>query len=94
MVKIIQKYVYQLIISLGLLLVAVYFAEGNMMSLPYFQVHSPKAVETQEISIFDANDGHYYVFLPSYAEMEQVTVSLPNHRRFSLGDTVLSDGMD
>ena len=58
MVKIIQKYVYQLIISLGLLLVAVYFAEGNMMSLPYFQVHSPKAVETQEISIFDANDGH------------------------------------
>ena len=94
MVKIIQKYVYQLIISLGLLLVAVYFAEGNMMSLPYFQVHSPKAVETQEISIFDANDGHYYVFLPSYAEMEQVTISLPNHRRFSLGDTVLSDGMD
>lgn len=92
--KIIQKYVYQLIISLGLLLVAVYFAEGKVMALPHFQVQSPKTAETQEISIFDADNGHFYVFLPSYAEMEQVTISLPNNRCFSLGDSVLSDGMD
>jgi hypothetical protein len=38
-------------------------------------------------------DGNCYVFLPSYASMDQVTVTIHGNRRCSLGDVVLHDGM-
>ena len=89
--KIIQRYFYLLLFSAVLLLAAAYGA-GVTDSPPCFLV--PGQTEPEAISIFDAGDGNYYVFLPSYADMTQVTISLSGKQRLSLDDTPLSDGMN
>ena len=89
-----QKYLYILLISAILLLVFIFIAQAADTALPCFQIQSPYYKEAEGISIFDAEDGTYYVFLPSYADMEHVTVSLPENKRYSLGVTNLVDGMN
>ena len=75
--KIIQKYLCLLALTLILVCAVVYSTPEAAEPLPCFAVQSPEGSRTQTISIFDAGDGNHYVFLPAYAEPEQVTVSLP-----------------
>ena len=43
--------------------------------------------------MYEAEDGNYYVFLPSYAELEELTVAMSSGQRISLGGVTLSNGM-
>ena len=73
-------------------LYGIYLTAASRADICSFSVSAPAG--TEEISVYDAGDGNLYVFLPAYAEMEQVTVSADPHRRITLGEVTLSDGMD
>lgn len=92
--KSIQQYVSVLFCTAILLFIAVYGANKTDIALPHFLIQSPDGSELKEVSIFDANDGNYYVFLPAYADMKRVSVSLSSDQCFSLNDIILSDGMN
>ena len=82
--KLIQKYLSVAAFTALLFCIAVYVSPKAPIPLPRFVVPGAEGSGTQDISIFDAGDGNYYVFLPSYAQMEQVTVSQPSYHHFSL----------
>ena len=48
---------------------------------------------TRDISIYDAGDGNCFVFLPSYADMDQVTIMAASERPVFLGEAELHSGM-
>ncbi len=48
--------------------------------------------DTKEISVFDGTDGIKYVFLPSYAKMEQVEVVLDKGKSIAIGGKILGNG--
>lgn len=45
------------------------------------------------ISIHESEDGTYYVFLPSYVDMDELKAEVPADMKVSLGDTSVADGM-
>ncbi|MBE6924357.1 MAG: hypothetical protein E7466_03855 [Ruminococcaceae bacterium] len=47
----------------------------------------------REISLYAGQDGVYYVFLPSYATMEDVSIAIPSGKEITLGGSKLIDGM-
>lgn len=62
------------------------------VSLPLsFSVASEAA--TEEIVCWKDAQSDYYVFLPGYGMLEDVTANLPDGQQISLGGTPLSDGM-
>lgn len=90
--KLIRKYLYWLLITAVFGCIILYCVHGTSDALPLkFRVTGPSAAE--EITLFDAQDGNCYVFLPSYADPEQVTVVLTSDREVRLGDVLLTDGM-
>ena len=89
-----QKYFYLIFFSIFLLFIAVFVASKADTTLPYFLIQSSDDATSKELFMYDAEDGNYYVFLPSYADMENVTVSYSSNTRISLDDIILSDGMD
>lgn len=89
--KIIQKYLCLILITVFLFLIAVYTTTMEDMPLLHFIVQGE--TEENRISLYDAKDGNYYVFLPSYADLNQVTVSLSFFHNFTLGNTKLENGM-
>ena len=91
--KLIKKYLYILLCSIVLLLLAVSIYDKENPLLPSFYIQIPNESIVNEISIFDANDGNYYVFLPSYADMERMKVSVPAGENICIGDKPLSDNM-
>lgn len=91
-VKIIQKFLCIAVFTLALLGVVLWLTPQPATPLPQFVIQAPDA-SAQKISIYDAGDGNYYVFLPSYARMEELTVSLPRFHDYALEETLLSDGM-
>lgn len=86
-----MKRVPVLLFSLVLLLGAAFVATKEAEIAPYFQFQSEYG--QQNISVFDAQDENYYVFLPSCSNLDQVRVMLPRGREFFLGDIRLSDKM-
>ena len=101
--KHLQKYIYVPFFVVVLILLSLFAVKNtdtqspaptSEILLPQFQIQNTDATKTETISLFDAKDGNYYVFLPSYANWDQITLSLPAENRFSLGNTVLSDGMN
>ena len=89
-----QKYLFVLVLTAALLGIAVCCSPRADRPLPRFAVQSPDGSQTQTISIHDANDGNYYIFLPSYAEQEQLIVSQTFGQHFSVNDTPLTEGMN
>ena len=92
--KRIWKYIYIPLFSVVLLLISVVCVKkADVLSTAFSTVLS-FYVGSEEIAVWDAEDGNYYVFLPSYADMEQVMLSSPEDKRITLGDTVLSGSMN
>ena len=54
----------------------------------------PAGDREEEISWWSEDSEHAYVFLPSYAELRDVSVILGNGIHAAIGNTALSDGMD
>lgn len=102
--KPIQKYAYLIVLSLFLLAVAIFVGvQADMprlqlfapvQSQPAFVVANPDGSETERITIYDAGDGNCYVFLPSYAALDRVSVVEGKGHSFSLGGEHLSDGLN
>ena len=91
--KIFQKYLWILAFTLGLLLVAAFPASDRSTPLPRFVIPGSEDAQDQVISIFDDEKGNYYVFLPSYTDLAQVTIQQISNQLYTLDETVLFNGM-
>ena len=80
-------------IALILLLIFSYIVAPSTMSSLQFYVTAQDGVSVEQVHVFNSKDGDVYVFLPSYAKMEQVMIGLNNAHRFVLNGLKLSDGM-
>ena len=85
------KNIYIIFATMVLLLGAAYVATKENAGPPYFQVQNELGL--QDISIYDAHDENYYVFLPSYSTLEQVQVRIPDGEIVFLDDIRLYDRM-
>lgn len=54
----------------------------------------PAGNREEKISWWSEDDGQAFVFLPSYAELKDLKIILGNGIHATIGNTVLSDGMD
>lgn len=90
----IKKYLYIFVCTILLMAVAFFISTKEKAAVPSFFVHGPYDAVGREVSIYDAGNRNYYVFLPSYANSEQVTIFGNTRNKVSIGDVMLSDGMD
>ena len=79
----ILKNMYVLVTTVVLLLCAAFVATKEPDVSPHFRIQNEFG--QQRISIYDARDGNHYVFLPSYADLEDVQAV------FSLGQNICLD---
>ena len=91
--KSIQKCGFIVMFSIALVFVSLFAASTEVVLPLHFQVHNLHTEKTEDNYAFINKNGNCYVFLPSYASMDQVTVTIHGNRRCSLGDVVLHDGM-
>lgn len=89
--KWIHKYFYWVVFTLifGAIFLLGFLKSGD---LPRFYVTCDS--HTEVISTYNAQDGNYYVFLPAYADMEDVRVDVPYFQPVSLDGIRLENGMD
>lgn len=90
--KKLKSYIYWFLLTVPFIVLALYGLIKTPDMLPVFSVEN--RYSTEEISVYDAKDGNLYVFLPSYADMTQVTVGAVSGRSVFLGETQITDGMD
>ncbi len=89
--KTLQKNFYWFICTVVLAIIVFY---GLIMTTaPQVRFSISSDGQTEEISIYESEDGNSYVFLPSYANMEDVRVALSSSHQISLGGINLSNGM-
>lgn len=87
-----QKYIYWLLITV-VLAAMVLLGLPEAEDVPFrFQLQAGD--QTVRIAPFWAEDDSYYVFLPAYARMEQLTAEVPYGHRISLGGTPLTGDTD
>ena len=101
--KSIQKHIYLIILSTVLLLGAVFVCIvadvprpqlfSTEVAWPEFLVASPDGLYSERITIHDAGDGNCYVFLPSYAEFDRMTVTAGKGQTYTLGGAELSGSL-
>ena len=89
--KMLQKNIYGIVGTVVLAIVVLYGVLTATVPQLRFSISSDG--ETREISVYKAEDGNSYVFLPSYANMEDVRVIMSPGQRISLGGINLSNGM-
>lgn len=87
----ILKNIYVILATIVLMLGAAFVATKEPSAPPHFRIQNEFG--QQNISIFNAQDGNYYVFLPSYAKLEQVQAVLPHGQSIYLDDIRLTDQM-
>lgn len=92
--KFLEKYIYWLLFTVAWSLVCIVgllnIQKDSVNTLLRFRIQSEAGAE--EISVYEADDGSCYVFLPSYTNMEQITVSTTSEG--SLAGDELVNGMD
>lgn len=89
--KTLQKNFYWFICTVVLAIIVFYGLIMTTAPQVRFSISSDGQME--EISIYESEDGNSYVFLPSYANMEDVRVALSSSHQISLGGINLSNGM-
>lgn len=96
-----QKYGVWLVFTVILGAAALYglrFADADAPAEP----ENPPAVRfllesrdgAEEISLYQREDGGYFVFLPAYADLSRLSVVIESGQSVSLGGDALEDGMD
>ena len=96
----IRKYLYLIILSAALVLGAAGVSlvadlprpqrHSTEVAWPEFVVTTPDGSKSERVTIYDAGDGNCYVFLPSYAELDRVTVRAGKGQTFALDGIELS----
>ena len=89
--KILQRNIHWLILSLILVSILIGGLFAAAPPLPHFYLSNDFG--TEALSIYNAEDGNCFVFLPSYAELKQVVVKLSSSRQVYLDDIKLTNGM-
>jgi len=90
-IKSIHKYLYYVLVSIVLLsIILLIIIKVDNFSLGF---SIEQDTHTAEIKIHDSRDGSYHVFLPSYATLKDLQVSLTQGTDVSLGGVSLFDGM-
>ena len=89
--KILQKYLYGFFATVLLAAVFIMILKTVQGSTVSFYVDTDDI--SCEISVYDAGNGENYIFLPSYAKLEDIGVSLPGNIRVSLNGIPLENGM-
>ena len=89
--KLIRKYFYWAVLTLvfGAIFLLGFLKSGD---LPRFYVTSD--FHTEIISTYNAKDGNYYVFLPAYADLSDISVEVPYFQPVTLNGAALKNGMD
>jgi len=103
-VKSVGKFLYLIILSAALLLGAVGVAVIGHIEPPHlfstevvrpeFLVADSNGSHRERVTIYDAGDGNCYVFLPSYAQLDRVTVTAGKGQTFALDGVALSEGLN
>ena len=101
---IVRKYLYLLILSAVLLLAAVGILlvadvprpqrTSSEVVWPEFSVANADGSRWERITIYDAGDGNCYVFLPSYAQLDRVTVTAGKGKTYMLDGISLSEELN
>lgn len=91
MQKILQKYLYGLIGTVILVLILISSMKMMQSSTISFYVNTDGI--SRKIAVYDAGDGENYVFLPSYAKLEDISVELPGRMEAVLGSIQLKNEM-
>ncbi len=92
-----SKYIYLIACTLILVSIGIYgFLHTDWLeirsNIPItFTIESADDINT--ISIFQAENNQCYVFLPSYAKMEQVKIDMTSNSDVSIGDIEIYDGI-
>ena len=89
--KVLQKYLYGFFATVLLAAVFIMILKTVQGSTVSFYVDTDDI--SCEISVYDAGNGENYIFLPSYAKLEDIGVSLPGNIRASLNGIPLENGM-
>ena len=89
-VKWIMKYAYWLILTVFLGSIMLFGLSNTAVEELRFYVGNEDRKEI--IEIYTSENGLSYVFLPSYAQMDQVTVAFPTDRKLFLGGIELKNG--
>lgn len=92
-----KKYGYCLICSVALLAIMLFgLKRTEIYTDPSYPLEFSlgQGVENASISIHESEDGIYYVFLPSYCEMSELKIELPEDVEASLSGTPLENGMN
>ena len=100
----IRKYLYLMILSAFLLLGVAGIAViadvpapqlfSTEVAWPEFLVTNPDGTKSERVTIYDAGDGNCYVFLPSYAAFDRVTVTAGKGQAYTLGGVELSGSLN
>lgn len=89
--KLLQKYSYLLLCTIVLAIIAI--SRIPEEEIPPLRFYAAGASRTEEISIYEAKDDNLYIFLPSYADLEQMSVATAHDQHVSLGGVTLTSGM-
>lgn len=90
--KFIKKNIYWILCTMVLCAILIFTFSKIHPTPSRFLVNNEHG--SQEISIYDAPNGHCYVFLPSYTDLKHVSVVLPARKTVTIGGIELSDGMN
>ena len=88
--KWISKHIYWMILTVFLGTISIYGLSKTTEEGLHFYVWNERS--NAKIEVYTSEDGCSYVFLPSYAEMDQVTVAFSNRKRLVLGNKELANG--
>ena len=83
---------YLATVVLLVFVVCLCFAQRERSGLP-FSVWVSAGEKTESISLWESDDGECYVFLPAYAQLEQVRIRLHTGNPVSLDGVQLEEGM-
>lgn len=100
----IQKYFYLIILSAFLMLTVVMLPKLSgvqrpqlalaVEEAPEFLAWNPDGSRSERVTIYDAGDGNCYVFLPSFAQLDRVTVTAGKGQAYTLDGAELTEGLN
>ncbi len=68
--------------------------QEEVNTIPLFSVLVPSGLEMEQIHCWEQSPGEFYLFLPGYAALSQVRISLSSGKDILVNGIPLSDGMD
>ncbi len=88
---IIKKYIFWALCTIVFVLILFLGFKMREDTLPSFCINTEFG--TEKIEIFDDKNGNYYLFIPAYADLKQISVFCDENHTFALENIILSNEM-